>query len=79
METHHIQSLDISLDEDVENNYQQDHVPDILNPYLGISKPIQTYQMVNEVVYMSPICVRARPVRKNLSLKNRPTLTISTN
>ncbi|KAL0485840.1 tig [Acrasis kona] len=77
------QLYDMSIDEDVENNYEEDHIPDILNPYIGVPT---THYIEKEVEqtndsydsYISNIKNSRRHI-KPISIKKRPSLSISTN
>ncbi|KAL0477272.1 hypothetical protein AKO1_005468 [Acrasis kona] len=69
---------DISIDEDVENNYEEDRVPDILNPYLDI--PSQTITEKSDAICYNTYTItgKTRALKKSCSIKKKPTLFVST-
>ncbi|KAL0489580.1 tRNA-2-methylthio-N(6)-dimethylallyladenosine synthase [Acrasis kona] len=72
---------DMSIDEDVENNYQEDRIPDILNPYLDLPSQTTTESSESDVISYNTYVVarKTRVSKKSCSLKKKPTLFISTN
>ncbi|KAL0481592.1 hypothetical protein AKO1_012505 [Acrasis kona] len=71
-------TYDIDFDEDVENNYEQDRIPDIINPYLGLPLPTQTFQREEATVTEYCYTAKKERIHKKLSLKKKPKLTIAT-
>ncbi|KAL0485036.1 fur4 [Acrasis kona] len=69
--------FNMTIDEDVENNYEQDRIPDILNPYLDLptQKKVEKSDMLSYESYVSSR--NTRVLKKNLSLKKKPTLFIT--
>ncbi|KAL0490909.1 acid-sensing ion channel [Acrasis kona] len=70
--------FDMSIDEDVENNYQEDRIPDILNPYLNHPVPCKTDNAATISYDTYVTTKKTRALKKNISIKNKPSLFVST-